>query len=107
MLAPMPTVPHVLAADVQGIESRLLVVVTDTASVWVLGNGMAQAQLDLAASRRCRRCWQRWPASCAPRQNRRQPCKPLIRNDPGPLQIRLVRFDSGSRLQKIISTINT
>lgn len=48
MLAPMPTVPHVLAADVQGIESRLLVVVTDTASVWVLGNGMAQAQLDLA-----------------------------------------------------------
>lgn len=39
MLSPMPTVPHVLAAEVQGIDSRLLVVLTDTASLWVIGRG--------------------------------------------------------------------
>lgn len=44
----MPTVPHVLAAEVQGIESRLLVVLTDTASLWVIGRDMAQVQLDAA-----------------------------------------------------------
>jgi hypothetical protein len=48
MLSPMPTVPHVLAAEVQGIDSRLLVVLTDTASLWVIGRDMAQVQLDAA-----------------------------------------------------------
>lgn len=47
-LAPMPSVPHVLAAEVQGIDSRLLVVLTDTASLWVIGREMAQVQLDAA-----------------------------------------------------------
>jgi hypothetical protein len=48
MLSPMPTVPHVPAAEVQGIDSRLLVVLTDTASLWVIGRDMAQVQLDAA-----------------------------------------------------------
>lgn len=48
MLSPMPSVPHVLAAEVQGIDSRLLVVLTDTASLWVIGREMAQVQLDAA-----------------------------------------------------------
>lgn len=47
-LSPMPSVPHVLAAEVQGIDSRLLVVLTDTASLWVIGREMAQVQLDAA-----------------------------------------------------------
>lgn len=49
MLSPMPTVPHVLAADVHGIDGRLLLVLTDTASLWVIGKDMAQVQMDLAA----------------------------------------------------------
>ena len=47
MLSPMPTVPHVLAAEVQGIDSRLLVVLTDTASLWVIGRDMAQVIADI------------------------------------------------------------
>ena len=44
----MPTVPHVLAAELRGTDGRLLVVLTDTASLWVIGRDMAQVQLDAA-----------------------------------------------------------
>lgn len=44
----MLTVPHVLAAEVRGTDGRLLVVLTDTASLWVIGRDMAQVQLDAA-----------------------------------------------------------
>lgn len=45
----MPTVPHVLAADVRGIDGRLLVVLADdVVSLWVIGRDMAQVQLDAA-----------------------------------------------------------
>lgn len=54
-LAPVPTVPHVLAGDIPGLDgTRSLLVLPepcDRLTLWVLGSDMAAVQLDLAGVR--------------------------------------------------------